>query len=112
MSVSPESIMPVGFNEDVYWLVVMVGLKLAALVNGSFDFLKLIVLTVSRRHKALLQPEGHLSLFLAILLILIHMSYFSFIVIFSYHSRSSEPQVVSINLIIFGAFGTVLSFFK
>ena len=104
--------MPVAFNEDLYWLVVMVGLKLAALVNGSLDFLKLLVLTVPRHHKALLQPEGGLSLFLAISLILIHMSYFSFLVILSYHSRSSEPQVVSINLIIFGAFGTVSSFFK
>ena len=65
MSVSLESIMPVDCKEDVYGLVVMAGLKLAVLVNGSLDFLKLLVLTVPHRHKALLQPGGHLSLFLA-----------------------------------------------
>ena len=67
MSVAPESIMPVACKEDLYGLVVVVGLKLAVLVNGSLDFLrlKLCVLTVPHRHKALLQPGGPLSLFLA-----------------------------------------------
>ena len=54
--------MPVACNEDVYGLVVMAGLKLAVMVNGSLDFLKLklCVLTVPHRHKALLQPGGRL----------------------------------------------------
>ena len=45
--------MLVAYKEDVYGLVVMVGLKLAVLVNGSLDFLKLklCVLTVPHRHK-------------------------------------------------------------
>ena len=59
--------MPVACNEDVYGLVVMAGLKLAVLVHGSLDFIKLkwCVLTAPHRHKALLQPGGRLSLFLA-----------------------------------------------
>ena len=58
--------MPVACMEDLYWLVVNVGLKLAVLVNGSLlDFLKLLVLYVPHRRKALLQPGGRLSLFLA-----------------------------------------------
>ena len=67
MSVAPEYIMPVACKEDVYGLVVMEGLKLAVLVNWSLDFLKLklCVITVPHRHKALLQPGGPLSLFLA-----------------------------------------------
>ena len=66
MFVAPESIMTVACNEDVYWIVVKAGLKLSVLVNGSLlEFLKLLVLSVPHRHKALLQPGGHLSLFLA-----------------------------------------------
>ena len=67
MSVSPESIMPVACKEDVYGLVVMEILKLSVLVHWYLDFLKLklCVLTVPHRHKALLQPGGRLSLFLA-----------------------------------------------
>ena len=65
MSVALESSMMVACKEDLYGLVVIVGLKLAVLVYGSLDFLKLLVLTVPHRHKALLQPGGHLSLFLA-----------------------------------------------
>ena len=67
MSVAPESSMPVACKEDVYGLVVMSGLKLAVLFNGSLDFLKLklYVLTVPHHHKALLQPGRRLSLFLA-----------------------------------------------
>ena len=66
MSVAPESIIPVACKEDVYWLVVKAGLKLAVLFNGSLlEFLKLLVLTVPHRHKALLQPGVRLSLFLA-----------------------------------------------
>ena len=65
MSVAPEYIMPVTCKEVVYGIVVMVGLKLAALVNGYLDFLKLLVLTVPHRHKALLRPGGRLYLFLA-----------------------------------------------
>ena len=66
MSVAPESIMPVACKEDVYWLVVKAGLKLAVLVNGSLlDFLKLLVLSVPHRHKALLEPGERLFLFLA-----------------------------------------------
>ena len=57
--------MPVACKEDVYGLVVMAGLKLAVLVNGSLDFLKLCVLNVPHRHKALLQPGGRFSLLLA-----------------------------------------------
>ena len=65
MSVDPESTMPVTCKEDVCFLVVMAGIKLAVLVNGYLDFLKKIpVLTVSHRHKALHQPGGRLSLFL------------------------------------------------
>ena len=45
-------------------------------------------------------------------LILIHMSYFYLIIILSYHLRSSEPLVVSRNLFIVDAFGTVSSFFQ
>ena len=45
-------------------------------------------------------------------LILIHVYYFSLIVIFSYHSCISEPLVVPRNLLIVGDFGTVSSFFK
>ena len=67
MSVAPESIMLVDCKEDVYGLVFMAGLKLAVLVNWYLDFLKLklCVLTFPHRHKALLQPGGLLSLFLA-----------------------------------------------
>ena len=66
MSVDPEYIIPVACMEDLYWLVVKAGLKLAVLVNGSLlDFLKLLVLSVPHHHKALLQPGGKLSLFLA-----------------------------------------------
>ena len=65
MSVAPESIIPVACKEDVYGIFVMAGIKLAVLVNGSLDFLKLFVLTVPHHHKALLQPGGRLSLFLA-----------------------------------------------
>ena len=67
MSVALESIVLVGCKEDVYGLVVMAGLKLAVLVHRYLDFLrlKLCVLTVPHRHKALLQPGGRLSLFLA-----------------------------------------------
>ena len=36
MSVALESIMPVACKEDVYWLVVKAGLKLAVLVNGRY----------------------------------------------------------------------------
>ena len=59
--------MPVACKEYVYGIVVMAGLKLSVLFNGSLDFLKLklCVLTVPHRHKALLQPGGRLSLFLA-----------------------------------------------
>ena len=58
--------MPVACKEDVHLLVVKTGLKLAVLVNGSLlDFLKLLVLSVPHRHKALLQPGGRLSLFFA-----------------------------------------------
>ena len=57
--------MPVACKEDVHLLVVKTGLKLAVLVNGSLlDLLKLLVLSVPHRHKALLQPGGRLSLFL------------------------------------------------
>ena len=67
MSVAPEYSIPVACKEDLYGLVVMAGLKLAVLVNWSLDFLKLklCVLAVPHRHKALLQPGGRLSLFLA-----------------------------------------------
>ena len=58
--------MPVACMEDLYWLVVKAGLKLALLINGSLlDFLKLLVLSVPHRQKALLQTGGGLSLFLA-----------------------------------------------
>ena len=57
--------MPVACKEDAYGLVVMAGLKLAVLVNWSLDFPKLCVITVPYRHKALFQPGGRLSLFLA-----------------------------------------------
>ena len=40
------------------------------------------------------------------------MSYFSFNIISLYHSRSSEPRVVSRYFPIFGAFGTVSSFIQ
>ena len=63
MSVAPKSIMPVACKEYIYGLVVMEGLKLSVLVNGYLEFLKLLVLTVPHRHKALLQPGGRLSLF-------------------------------------------------
>ena len=57
MSVAPESSMPVACKEDVYGIVVMAVLKLAVLVNGSLDFLKLklCVLTVPHLHK---RPPG------------------------------------------------------
>ena len=66
MSASPEYIIPVACKEDVYWLVVKAGLKLAVLVNGSLlNFLKLLVISVHNRHKSLLQPGGSLSLLLS-----------------------------------------------
>ena len=66
MSVAPEYIIPVACMEDLYWIVVKAGLKLTVLVNGSLlDLLKLLVLFVPHRHKALLQPGGRLSLFFA-----------------------------------------------
>ena len=65
MSVSPESTMPVACKENVFFLVVMAGLKLAVLVNVYLDFLKkLLVLTVPHRHNALRQPGGGFSLLL------------------------------------------------
>ena len=39
MSVDPESTMLVTCKEDVCFLVVMAGIKLAVLVNGSLEFL-------------------------------------------------------------------------
>ena len=45
-------------------------------------------------------------------LTLIHMPYFSLIIILAYHLLSSEPLVVSINLLIVSEFGTVSSFFR
>ena len=64
MSVSPEYIMPVACMEELYRLVVKTGLKLEVCVKGSLlDFLKLLVLSVPHRHKALLQPGERLYLF-------------------------------------------------
>ena len=66
MSVALESIIPVACKKDVFFLVVIVGLQLALLVNGSLDFLKnILVLTVPHSHKALRQPVGHFFFFLA-----------------------------------------------
>ena len=65
MSVAPESTMLVACKEDVCLLVVMAGLKVAVLVNGSLDFLKkILLLTVPHRHKALRQFGARLYLFL------------------------------------------------
>ena len=61
ISVALESTIPVTCKEDVFVLVVMTGLKLLVLVNGSLDILKtLFVLNVPHRHKALRQPGGRL----------------------------------------------------